>query len=247
MTGLSILILMALPLMAAPASAAGADAPAEQAEFLRIFDAYNAAALRGDVDGMLSWRSAAMAEEIRGELAKDPEARAFLLGMSRGQAPEARQIEHIYWSEDGDSAEVHWLWTLPPMPEMEREQAAQIESMTRFVREEGAWKLGDILLMYEVSRIKRPTDLGYDEADIDEEMEGSLGGRITRLEFKEDHTLVLVRVMDEEVAVFLPARKVLEDAGVDFAAYAPWSLREFRGFRHRSDPLRFFATGDSPM
>jgi len=247
MTGLSLLVLMALPLLATPALAADTGRAAHQAEFLQVFDAYSERAQRGDVDGMLAARTAAMADEIRAELAKDPEARAFLIGMSRAQVPSARQIEHVYWSDDGESADVHWLWTLPPMAEVEREHATEIESMTRFVREEGAWKIGDVLLMYEVSRINRPTDLGYHEGDADDETEGTVGGRITRLEFKDDHTLVLVRVMDDEIAVFLPPRKVLEDAGVDFEAYAPWSLREFRGFPHRSDRLRFFATGDSPL
>lgn len=246
MSMLLIGFLMALPLVAAPVSAEE-DRAAAESGILAAFDAYTAKARSGDVDGMLALRSAAMAEEIRGELGKDPEARDFLIGMSRAQAPEAREIEHIDWSEEGDSAEVYWLWTLPAMPEMAREKATQIEGMTRVVREGGAWKIGDYLLMYEVSKINRPTDLGYEPEQVDEEMESSLGGRITRLAFKEDHTLILVRVMDDEIAVFLPPRKVLEDAGVDFGAWAPWSQREFRGYRHRTDRLRFFATGDSPI
>jgi hypothetical protein len=72
---------------------------------------------------------------------------------------------------------------------------------------------------------------------------GQIAGRIVKTEFKPDSTLVLLRVLDEENAVFLPKKEVLEKAGVPLSDLEPWKRQEFEGHPHQSDKLKFFATG----
>ena len=223
------------------------DAMAREAPLIALFENYNRAAGRADIEGMLALRTAAIVAEVRSAFAEDPGARDFFVEMGKAQVPERSELEHIDWSEDGESAEVYWLWTLAPMPEVQRERRIVVEGISSFKREDATWKLGDLTMLMDVALIKRPTDLSFDYEDADTEFSASVGGRITRFEFKDNHTLVMIRTVDEEIAVFLPPRKVLEDAGVDFAEYAPWKRRQFDGYRHRDDGLRFFATGDSPM
>ncbi len=59
--------------------------------------------------------------------------------------------------------------------------------------------------------------------------------------FHPEYTLVLLRVMDEEDAVFLPAKEVFQRAGAPLEELEPWNLYEFSGHPHKSDKQKFFA------
>jgi hypothetical protein len=134
------------------------------------------------------------------------------------------------------------------MKEIQRSKKTVMEVVVSFRKEKGKWKMGHLTPLADPGRIKRPKDLAYNEKDADTDVtSASVAGRIVKLEFKPDHTLALVRVMEEEIAVFLPPRATLEKAGVDFDDLAPWKMREFTGFPHKKDKLKFFATGDKPM
>jgi hypothetical protein len=134
------------------------------------------------------------------------------------------------------------------MKEIQRSKKAVMEVVIPFKKEKGKWKMVHITPLGDPSQIKRPKDLAYNEKDADTSVtSASVAGRIVKFEFKPDHTLFIVRVMDEEIAVFLPPKATLEKAGVVFDDLAPWKMREFTGFPHKKDKLKFFATGDRPM
>jgi hypothetical protein len=217
----------------------------DASELGRIFDAYNAAAKAGDVDKMLSLRTAEQQKEIRGQITKKEDRDVFVL-LARAQIPESYRTEHVSWAKSGKSATLYLLGQFAAMPKIQRPRMRMEESLS-FKKEDGQWKFDLARPLGEPDKIKRPKDLTRDPKDANLNASGSIGGRIVKTEFKPDYTLVLLRVMDEENAVFLPAKAVLEKAGVPLSELVPWQLYEFKGHPHKTDKLKFFATSGHPI
>lgn len=244
MLKITLYMLLAVPILSTMAYGAMAG---NEKELKDVFDAYNGFAKAGDVDKMLALRTSEVEKEIRPQITKKQDREMFVM-MGKAQVPDSYEVQHVQWSKDGTSAELYSLWHLPPMKEIQRMKAAVVEVMVSFKKENGKWKLDNIMALGDPSQIKRPKDLVYDKKDADTDVtSASVAGRIVKLEFKPDHTLVMVRVMDEEIAVFLPPKATLEKAGMKFEDLAPWKMREFTGYPHKTDKLKFFATGDSPV
>ncbi len=242
---ISLCMLLAFSVMAT--TAYGAANAGNEKELKDVFDAYNGFAKAGDVDNMLALRAAENAKEIRSQIKKKEDREYFVL-VGRGQAPDSYEVQHVEWAKDGTGAELYSLLHLPPMKEIQRSKKAVMEVVVSFRKEKGKWKIVNIVPLGDPGQIKRPKDLVYNEKDADTGVTTAfVAGRIVKLEFKPDHTLVIVRAMDEEIAVFLPPKATLEKAGVNFGDLAPWKMREFTGFPHKKDKLKFFATGDKPM
>lgn len=235
-------LLIGLWLSMAVINAAGGQ---DASELGRIFDAYNVAAKAGDVDKMLSLRTAAQQKEIRGQIGQKKDRDYFLL-LARAQTPESYQVEHVSWAKSGKSATLYLLGQFPAMSQIERPRL-KMEEFIVFKKENGTWKFDSALPLGDPDKVKRPKDLTRDPKDANLNATGEIAGRIVKTEYKPDYTLVLVRVMDEENAVFLPAKAVLEKAGVPLAELEPWQLYEFKGHPHKTDKLKFFATSGHLM
>jgi hypothetical protein len=128
------------------------------------------------------------------------------------------------------------------MPEVERPRS-RMEAAITFNKENGKWKMKSLLPLGDPDKVNRPKDLNYNPKAADLDREGSIGGRIVKIEFKPGYTLVMVRVMDEENAVFLPNKEKLQESGMSLGELAPWNIFEFSGHPHKKDKLKFFATG----
>jgi hypothetical protein len=244
MLKIALYMLLAFPVLSTMAYGAAAGS---EKDLKDVFNAYNGYAKAGDVDKMLALRASEVEKEIRSQI-KGKQDRADFVLMGRAQIPDTYEVQHVKWAKDGMSAELYSVWHLPPMKEIQRSEKAVAEVMVSFKKENGKWKMDNILALGDPSQIKRPKDLVYNKQDADTDVtSASVAGRIVKLEFKTDHTLVIVRVMDEEIAVFLPPKATLEKAGMNFDDLAPWKMREFTGYPHKKDKLKFFATGDNAM
>jgi hypothetical protein len=218
---------------------AGATAQ-DDPEFGRIFDAYNVAANKGDVNTMLSLSTTERQKEISGQI-KGKKDRANFLLISRAQVPESYQIQHVSRGQSGQSATLYLVGQFSALPEMQRPRL-RMEELISFKRENGLWKIDKALPLGDPDKIQRPQDLTYDPQDANLNATGEIAGRILKTEFQPGYTLVLLRVMDEEHAVFLPAKEALEKAGVPLKSLDPWNLYQFSGHPHKSETLKFFAT-----
>ena len=87
----------------------------------------------------------------------------------------------------------------------------------------------------------------YNPEEADLEKDGDIGGRIVRTEFNPGYTLIIIRVLDEENAVFLPVKDELVRMGMSIKDLVPWTVYDFTGHPHKTDKLKFFATGGSPI
>ena len=222
-------------------SAAEAASTRDGAELTRTFDAYNSASRAGKVDKILSFYPAEYRRDVRRDIAIQENRRAFLL-YSRTQVPEAYEVQHMAWSRDGRRAKLYLLSRFSAMPEINR-TTVRMEQAVSFVREKGIGKIESTTLIVDPETIKRPQDMLFNRDDVDRERDADISGRIVRTEFMKDHTLVIVRVRDEEHAVFLPPAEALLEAGVPLDELKPWSLYEFWGSPHKSDRLKFFGNG----
>ncbi len=220
---------------------AGAVKAQDAAELTRTFNEYNSAAKVGELKKMLSLRTIEQQKEINKEIAKK-EDRAYFLLLARAQTPESYEVEHVASGKDGQSATLYLLGQFPAMREIERPRT-RMEEMISFKKENGKWKIHSALPLGDPDKVKHPKDLNYDPEGADMDVSGDIGGRIVKTEFYPGYTLVLVRVMDEENAVFLPAKEVLQHAGVPLEDLEPWKIQEFSGHPHKSDKQKFFATG----
>lgn len=211
------------------------------AELTQIFDAYNVAAKAGEVDKMISLRTAEVREEIRRDIKKKEDRELFVL-LGRAQTPESYEAQHVAVARDGKTATLYMLAQYAAMPEVKRPRSRMEASIT-FNKENGKWKMKSLLPLGEPDKVTRPKDLNYNPKAADLDREGSIGGRIVKIEFKPGYTLVMVRVMDEENAVFLPNKEKLQESGISLEELAPWNIFEFSGHPHKKDKLKFFATG----
>ena len=240
MTMLQKMLLAATGLLLFMAMTAPAKAQ-EQAEFTRLLDGFFVASKTGNIDKILSYYTPDRQKEIRSEIKKKDERKFFLL-IARAQVPESYQVEHVAPAKDGRGATVYLVGEFPPMPEIERKRM-RVEEMISFTKEQGQWKIDQILHLGDPDAVKRPSDLSCNPEDADMKVTGDMAGRIVKVEFKPDYSLVLLRVLDEEIAVFLARKEVLIKAGVPLEELAPWKIYEFTGHPHKSDKLKFFATG----
>lgn len=226
---------------------ASGNAPAAQdvKEVIKVYDAYLAAVRSGNADRILGYYSAQQQKDIGKSITKKDQREDFIM-MARFILPESYEVKHSVWSRDGKKANIYIEAQLPALPEFKRGRAS-MEAMLRFVREKSGWKLDIITPLADLGKIKRPKDLSYnkDEANLEQKM--NIGGRIVFSEYKDNYTIVMLRVMETEVAVFLPPRKVLLEAGASLDELKPWRMYEFDGNPHKSDDLKFFATGGKPV
>lgn len=238
-TKLALLIVGLIGAIAMTGSADARDAK----ELSTIFDAFNAAAKTGDTKKMLSYFTAEQHKDM-GEKIKKKQERDMFVAFGRAQIPESYEIQHVQWAKD-DSATLYLLAQLPAMKELERPRT-RMEMAVYFKNEKG-WKIDYVSALANADDIKRTKDMSYDPQNTDRDKSGEVAGRIVRTDFKADHTLVLVRVMDEEHAVFIPAKEVLLKEGMDLADLEPWKLYVFTGNPHLHDNYKFFADGGRPV
>ena len=115
------------------------------------------------------------------------------------------------------------------------------EVTLQFAREGQEWKLADIRFGPDPAAVKLcHDDAAESETSYDRSVSGEIGGQIRRVEFKPDHTLVVIRVVDEENCLILPARNLLAQHG-DPDKLVAWALIEAGGAPHHSDKQRLWA------
>ena len=119
---------------------------------------------------------------------------------------------------------------------------AQSEVTLRFEREGNAWKLADQSFGPDPTAITVCRDQKMEtETAYDRDVNGNIGGLIRRVDFKPDHTLVVIRVGNEENCLILPPRDWLSQHNGHPDKLVPWALIEADGAPHRSDKQRFWA------
>ena len=113
------------------------------------------------------------------------------------------------------------------------------EISLEFMREGGTWKYVVLIFGANPDAITRCTDETFEGREAyDPDKDVSRGGVIWWVVFNADHTLLIVRLLDEEHCLFLPPNQELTEAGLNTDVLKPWNTVETEVSPHKSDPLK---------
>ncbi|MBS0639109.1 MAG: hypothetical protein JSS43_04505 [Proteobacteria bacterium] len=241
---LFLLACASLVFLAGPAAAAALD-PALQSQLLVLYDRYNKAISAGNMKEAMALRTAATQAQFQAELKRSPKAQANLLAMARDMTPETVEPLRGSLSNDGKTATIVTLGskTVPanlkikdgPKPG----SVVKAEITLEFQKEGGGWKFANQTFGMDPSQIKVCTDETVEVITAyDQDRNLSFGGPIRRVDFKPDHTLLVIRVLDEENCAILPRRAELGKLGIKADALVPDTIVEMGGIPHKTDKQR---------
>jgi hypothetical protein len=214
------------------------------ADLRNVFDKYNAATKEGDFNKILFYCTNDLQKEILSQVKTKKDQDDFILN-GRIQIPESYEIQHISSEKDSQKVSVYVIMQFSAMQEIGRERS-RIECEIHYKKERDQWKLESVWFLTDPDKINRPKDYKYNPEDAALDKEGNIGGRIVRTDFLSDYTIVILRVLDEENAVFLPPKGDLIKYGISINDLNPWNIYEFTGHPHKTDKLKFFAISGKP-
>jgi hypothetical protein len=240
-SGFVCTLLLGLLLFSAAAGAAPLD-PALQTELMALYDRYNKAMAAGRLADAMALRPAPVQAEFKAKGKKD---RAELLAMAQAMTPDKVEPQRATLSDDGGKATIETLATKTATAAVARAGGPKagtvktVELTLTFLREGQAWKLDDLLFGMAPADIKACKDEETEpQSAYDDDSNVTLGGPIRRVEFRPDHTLVVVRVVDEETCLIMPSRAKLVERGFKVEALAPGVMVEVEAWPHRTDKQR---------
>jgi len=203
-------------------------------DFTRIYDSYLAAVKSGSYSQV----SAFLSTEVRDQI-ETPALQAEYMEMMKQMAPMRYETEFVNVSKDGQTADVTLVVTVAVPEQVQKEQklppTQRGEMILKFVKEAGQWKMGPPLLMGDPDKRARPRDLNMgSRADYAERSNTELGGTILKTEKQGAGTVFLLRLPDQEIAVFVPSAKVSD-------AFVPGSILVVHGAENKTDKLKVWA------
>jgi hypothetical protein len=221
--------------------------PPLQKQLLDLVERYNKAIFAGKVDDAMVARSEETRTMMRQELA-DPKKRREFLEFAKLTIPDKFEIVHTNLTEDGSRASIVAIATkkIPEDAKVGAEDpkpgsTVRNEMTYEFLLEEGAWKYDNQTLGIDPAEIAPCQNVAFEPLSAYDDRETtSIGGPIRRVDFKSDHTLVVVRIVDEENCAFLPDRAKLEQMGFDPARLVPYAVVNIAAFPHKTDKQKFW-------
>jgi len=230
LTALAALVLTA-PFSAGVAWARPMDGALQQ-QLQTLYSRYNQEITAGHLDAALAQRSSAARAALEQQL-KTPKDRQDYLAGARQLVPDRLELRHAS-VDDATERALLIAWADKTTPTGQVRSEVDIG----FVRENGTWKLGDLAMGPGPTDI-RPCNPGYEALSAyDSSHPVSLAGRIERVDFQADHTLVVVLAGNTETCAFLPDRAALQQHGLDPAILEPYRVAEISGVANRGDPQK---------
>jgi hypothetical protein len=234
-------------MLAGAAQAAPLD-PALQQELLGIYDRYGQWIQAGKMAEAAQLRTAKPRAEMLALGRKPKREQTEMLEMARLMTPDAVTPIHATLDPDGKTAMIVTLATKTMPANVNIPGAPKPGTVThgevtlRFERDGAAWKLVDQSFGPDPAAIVACRDDPVEsETAYNQDANSNVGGQIRRVDFKPDHTLVVIRIVDEENCLILPSRDRLAAHEGHPDKLVPWALIEIDGAPHRSDKQRFWA------
>jgi hypothetical protein len=215
------------------------------ADLKNVFDKYNSAMKEGDFNKILFYCTNDLKKEILSQVTTKKDQDDLILN-GKIQIPESYEIQHVASDKDSLKVTVYVIMQFSAMQEIGRDRS-RIECEIHYKKESDIWKIESVWFLNDPDKIIHPKDYTYNLGDAAMDKDGNIGGRIVRTEFLPDYTLVILRVLDEENAVFLPPQKDLVKNGISIKDLYPWNIYEFTGHPHITDKLKFFAVSGKPV
>jgi hypothetical protein len=209
--------------------------------FRYIYDAYIAGLKAKDFPAIVKLRTADQQKELTEGVPPGREAayHAALFEQSLQMMPVSYEVRFVKMGKDGNHARMVLVGMVPVPLEAQKEANLPPEQKVRvtvaFARESGVWKMGELSLGSETEDSARPKDLKMGtRGDYSDNVNTDIGGEIQRTEKQADGTVYVIRVVDEEDAVFVPAANVSPD-------FVVGAIVSFHASKHERDPLKYWA------
>lgn len=204
-----------------------------------IFDKCMAAVSQDDLDGASKY----FLEEVNKaeqEAIKNPETRAQYLQMAKAMVPISCKADSV--DVDGDNLTLHMSGTFNDIFEPGKISAQEMD--IDFKQESGEWKMGKIAVhdphMEEV--LNKSADQSVEEnSEYDSSSTISLSGAIDSVKFEEDHTLVVMKMFDEEDLIYLPKKAELGKFGLEAGQLVAGAFLQVQGNKHKTNKFKILA------
>lgn len=221
---------------AAAAFSLSASAQADD-PFRKTFDACVAAIEAHDFPEVLSFMTAASRKQIATQI--PPSQHAAFFANANATMPRSYEVESVTVGKDGKKASMLLVGMVPVSSEEQKAQGLPPQQKTEltveFEKESGLWKIGPILFGGNPDKRPKPADMNMGRrGDYNDEANTQIGGIILRFEKQADGTVYVIRVVDEEDAVFVPADKVLP-------TFIPGAILSTQAAQNQKDNLKYWA------
>ncbi len=209
--------------------------PAQTAQdFTKIYDSY-LAAVKG---GSYSQASPLLSKEVHDQL-PTPAVQAEYMEMVKQMVPTHYEVESVNVAKDGQTADVNLIVTITVPEEIQKQEklppTQRAEEVLKFVKEGGQWKMGPPLLMGDPDKRARPKDLNMGSRDDYAEGNNTeVGGVVLKADKQAAGTVYVLRLSDQEIAVFVPAAKVSPE-------FVPGRILVVHGAENKNDKLKVWA------
>ncbi len=230
LAALAALVLIA-PFAVGPAWARPMDGALQQ-PLQALYSRYNQDITAGHLDAALTLRSTAARAALEQQL-KTPKDRQDYLAGARQMVPDRLELRH---ASIDDATEKALLIAWADKATASGQVRSELD--IGFVREDGAWKLGDLVMGPGPADIKHCNPNYEPISAYDASHAVSLAGRIERVDFQPDYSLVVALSGNTETCAFLPNRATLQQHGLDPAILQPYRVAEITGVANRSDPQK---------
>jgi hypothetical protein len=215
-----------------------------QETLVSTYSHYLDAARSGNFDALLAAKSNEVKKEIQQHL-KTKKDRGLFLEWEKFQVPDSFFVQHVDSDSSKNEAYLYILSNFSASEKFGREKGRREMQLT-FRKEHNEWKLHLSLALADPDKVSHPADLMMDTTQIDEDQEAEIGGRIIKTEYFPAYTVVILRVVDEDIAAFLPSKAELLKENFNFHELDEWNIYVFTGHPHKTDKAKFFATGGHP-
>jgi len=221
-------LVLVVPLGAGPAWGRPMDGALQQ-ELMAVYHRYNQAVAAGHLDAALAIRSSAVRTALEQRLKTLKDRDDYLAG-ARDLVPDKLELRHASVDDSTEKALlIAWAEKVTPSGPV------QNELDIGFVREDGVWRLGDLVLGPGPVDIKHCNPAYEPVSAYDMSRPVSLAGRIERVDFLPDHTLIVVMSGGTETCAFLPDRVTLQQHGLDPGILQPYRIAEIAGVANQGD------------
>lgn len=206
-------------------------------ELVKVYESYRAALKAKRLEAALAPLIDKVREETRQQIRTGADQAEFF----ESHAPLSYEAVGITRSKSGEKATVYFIGTFP-VPEAAQKAnklppKMRFEYFIEFHKEAGVWKMDVPTITANPDEIARPADLDMGvPADYAESSFATAGGRILKAEPTKQGTIYLIRVTDEEIAVW-----VRPEVKYEASEFIPGQIVEFEGSFHKGDKRKMLA------
>jgi hypothetical protein len=209
------------------------------ADLTQVFDQYLAALKANDFQRVTAVYQSLFKQQVLTEYGAAGKQAIFLAAIAE-MAPDSYEAATVSPSE-GQKVLLRITAKKSVPPEIQKQQnlppVMAMPMVIEFAREGGRWKMGPPAFgeSPQSGEPRRPKDLKMGaRTDYKEGAASELGGPVVRAEKQAAGTVYVIRVADDEVAAFVPARLVQP-------VFAVGKILVMRGAAHKVDTQKFWA------